>query len=116
VTDAYGINNSGSAVGFFINAAATRAHGYMRDASGKITVIDFPGSVTSACTGINDAGVITGFYMDRAGATHGYILINGNFLTSTLPYLAQPNNKGEFVGSLTGKSGQTFGFLARGAQ
>ena len=116
VTDAYAINSSGSVVGFFINAAATKFHGYVRDSAGNITQIDFPGSVSTACTGINDAGTITGFYEDVTSQNHGFILANGKYLASTLPYIAGVNNKSEYVGSTAGKSGQTLGFLARGKQ
>jgi hypothetical protein len=115
-TDAYGINSSGATVGFFVTANAQRTYGYLRDAAGNITVMNFPAAIASGCTGINDAGVITGFYMDKSGGTHGFIYVNGKYLSSTLPYIAQANNKGEYVGSLAGKSGQTLGFLARGAQ
>src|SRR5205807_7907780 len=54
-TEAYGINSSNSSVGFFVNKQLNGTHGFLRDAAGTITQIDFPGSISSGCTGINDA-------------------------------------------------------------
>ena len=67
-TEAFGINGADSAVGYFINAQANAFHGFLRDNTGHYTQIDFPGSTSTACTSINDTGVITGFYVDTAGA------------------------------------------------
>ncbi|HZQ69220.1 MAG TPA: hypothetical protein VFA68_11930 [Terriglobales bacterium] len=111
-TVAYGINNTNSVVGFFVNATATATHGFLRGPGGVLTQIDVPGSTSTACTSINDAGVITGFYSDSNGATHSFILNNSNYRTTTFPYIAQINNLGAIVGSTASKSGQTVGFLA----
>jgi hypothetical protein len=110
-TVAYGINLADTTVGFFINAQANAFHGFSRDSTGHYTQIDFPGSVSTACTSINDAGVITGFYVDTAGANHGFILGDGVYKTSNVPYIAQINNLGSLVGSIVGKTGQTFGII-----
>ena len=110
-TEAYGINSANSTVGYFINAQANAFHGYLRDSTGHYTQIDFPGSTSTACTSINDAGVITGFYVDTAGANHGFILDSGNYKSSQFPYIAQFNNGGAMVGSFTSNKGQTFGFI-----
>jgi len=111
VTNAYAINSSGDTVGFFINQSATAFHGFVRDGSGKTKQIDYPGSLSTACTGINDKGVITGFYEDANNNDHGFILINGKFKTLAAPYIAGINNRGAIVGSFTGNNGQTYGFL-----
>jgi len=109
-TNAYGINSSNVSVGFFVNSSGTAFHGFMRDNSGNITQIDYPGSLSSACTGINDAGVITGFYEDSNG-DHGFVLINGKFQKLAAPYVAAINNHNVIVGSVTGKT-NTYGFIA----
>jgi hypothetical protein len=111
-TDAYGINSTNSVVGFFVNPAATGTHGYLRGPGGFVTQIDFPGSTSTACTSINDAGVITGFYNDSTGAVHSFILTKGKYQTTTFPYIAQINNSGAIVGSTASKAGLTVGFLA----
>lgn len=110
-TEAYGINSANSTVGYFINAPANAFHGFLRDSTGHYTQIDFPGSTSTACTSINDAGVITGFYVDSAGANHGFILDSGNYKNSQFPYIAQLNNVGAMVGSFDSNKGQTFGFI-----
>lgn len=110
-TNAYGINSSNVSVGFFVNSAGTEFHGFMRDGSGQITQIDYPGSLSSACTGINDAGVITGFYEDRNNVDHGFVLVKGKFQKLAAPYVADINNHNVIVGSVTGKT-NTYGFMA----
>jgi hypothetical protein len=112
-TEAYGINSANTTVGYFINAQANAFHGFSRDSTGHVTQIDFPGSVSTACTSINDAGVVSGFYLDTAGANHGFILANGTYKTSSVPYIAQINNFGSLAGSTVDKSGQTFGILVQ---
>lgn len=110
-TDVYSINASDTTVGFFVNAQATGVDGFLRDAAGNITQIDYPGSIQSACTGINDAGAITGFYTDTNGVDHGFVLVNGTYRTLRAPYVAAINNHYAIVGSFTAKSGKTYGFL-----
>ena len=112
-TEAYGMNSANSSVGYFVNARADGFHGFLRDNTGHLTQIDYPGSTSTACTSINDAGIISGFYVDAAGANHGFILANGNYQSSKFPYIAQLNNAGAVVGSIVGKNGQTFGFLVQ---
>lgn len=111
VTNAYGINSSGDTVGFLINESATAFHGFVRDSSGKTKQIDYPGSLSTACTDINDKRVITGFYEDVNNNDHGFILVNGKFKTVAAPYVAGINNRGAVVGSFVNKNGQTYGFL-----
>ena len=110
-TDAYSINASDTIVGFFVNAQATGVDGFLRDAAGNVTQIDYPGSIQTACTGINDAGAITGFYTDSNGVDHGFVLVNGKYRTLRAPYVASINNHYAIVGSFTAKSGTTYGFL-----
>ena len=111
-TDAYSINSSNDSVGFFINSQLTGTHGFLRDSSGNTTQIDYPGSLSTACSGINDAGVITGFYTDVNDVNHGFVLVNGHYRTVGAPYVAGINNRGVIVGSFTGGKGETYGFMA----
>lgn len=112
-TEAFGINGANSSVGYFINAQADGFHGFLRDSTGHFTQIDFPGSTSTACTSINDSGIISGFYVDSAGATHGFRFANGSYQASKLPYVAQVNNLGAVVGSIMGKNGQTVGVIVQ---
>jgi len=110
-TDVYSINASGTTVGFFVNAQATGVDGFLRDAAGNVTQIDYPSSIQTACTGINDAGAITGFYTDSNGVDHGFVRVGGKYQTLRAPYVASINNHYAIVGSFTAKSGKTYGFL-----
>jgi hypothetical protein len=111
-----GFNASNNAVGFFVNAQATATHGFLRDAAGNITQIDYPGSTSTSCNGINDAGTITGAYTDKAGLNHGFVLENGNYRTVGTSYLTGINNHGAIVGSFVATSGQTVGFVGHPVQ
>lgn len=111
VTETYGIDNSNNVVGFFVDPQFIGTHGFLRDANGKLTQIDFPGADSTGCTGINDAGVITGFYVDSSG-THGFRLMNGTYKSSVFGYISGINQNGDFVGSFTAKDQNTHGFLA----
>lgn len=110
---AFGINNSNTAVGTFYPPPFTVYHGFSRAADGTITQIDFPGSTSTSCLGINDSGQITGFYLDSAGIVHGFTLLNGHYKSSSLPDIAGINNSGSYVGSLTALSGQNYGYIVR---
>ena len=110
-TEAYGINSQNDSVGFFINKQFSGWHGFLRESSGKTTQIDYPGSLSTACTSINDAGQITGFYTDANDVNHAFVLVNGRFRTLSAPYAAGINNQGVIVGSFTGQKGETYGFI-----
>ena len=43
------------------------SHGYYRSASGTITEIAYPGAAQTSAYGINDAGEITGTYINTSG-------------------------------------------------
>ncbi|HYM05459.1 MAG TPA: FG-GAP-like repeat-containing protein, partial [Terriglobales bacterium] len=57
----------GDTVGTFSDAKGT--HGFLWSA-GKITVIDYPGAAKTYLTGINDGGVLVGYYSDTS--THAF--------------------------------------------
>src|SRR4029077_12995579 len=46
---------------------------------GHFTQVDYPGAVATVGRGINNAGDITGNYVDAAGIESGFILQNGTF-------------------------------------
>ena len=43
-------------------------------AQGTYTQIDYPGSIVTYLTGVNDTGDIVGYYADSDGVAHGFIL------------------------------------------
>jgi probable HAF family extracellular repeat protein len=115
VTSAVGINSNNEIVGTFIPPPFSTWHGYYRDASGKMTQIDYPGAAATACLGINDLGEITGSYLDTNNVSHGFVTKNGKFRAapSLFPDLGQSNNAGSFVGYYFGKNQESYGYLAK---
>src|ERR1700680_794901 len=111
-TVAIGINSANNVVGNFIDKNLIYTHGFYRNASGKITQIDFPGSHITSCLGINDLGEITGFYVDTGNVAHGFTRIRGKFRTSALPDIAGINDAGTFVGFYTGQDQKGYGYMA----
>jgi probable HAF family extracellular repeat protein len=88
-TEADGINSAGLIVGVYFDHTGTDTHGFLYNPNGgTYTTLDDPlatngndprGSGTFA-TGINDAGVIVGSYVNNTG-THGF-LYNGGIYTT----------------------------------
>jgi probable HAF family extracellular repeat protein len=70
LTEANGINNHGQIVGWYEDPNGN-AHGFLRDANGKFTQINFPGSYYTVAEGINDSGHIVGYYVTPSGI-HGF--------------------------------------------
>jgi hypothetical protein len=74
-TTAFGINNSNEVVGAYVIGRGARAvtHGFVRTA-GSFRSIDDPNGIgTTLVNGINDNGVIVGFYTDSKGNTDGFV-------------------------------------------
>jgi hypothetical protein len=55
------INLSGEVAGYYGNNAFV-THGFLRDASGKVTDFDVPDSAFTIAAGINNAGVVVGYW------------------------------------------------------
>jgi hypothetical protein len=71
------INASGAVAGFYIDAIGAE-HGFLREASGTITLINPPNAGTGAgqgstVTGIDAAGDVIGAYSDTNNAIHGFM-------------------------------------------
>ena len=62
-----------------VPAAATSPSPLAGYASGTYTTIDYPGAVQTDISGINNLGMMVGFYIDTAGVYHGFIYQNGTF-------------------------------------
>lgn len=115
-----GQNDLGFASGYFSMSQnnSTPDTPYIYDETLNIfTVVTIPGSPGGAqATGINNGGEICGFYIDGAGANHGF-LINGSGLTtldapgSTFTQALGLNNKGQVVGAFMDAEGNTHGFV-----
>ena len=110
-TVAVGINNRGDIVG------QADGIGFKKTRS-TFQTIQFPGSVSTLPTSINDAGVIVGTYFDGQ-ATHSFVSANGKFVDFNVPGADSTdargiNNRGEIVGEFrqtADAQGQGFTFL-----
>jgi uncharacterized membrane protein len=95
---AYGINNSGSIVGFYSDYSPPQGFLYER---GSYTTINFPGSSSTGLQGINDSGDIVGWYHYATPVVHNFLYERGRYTTIDLPgtgYAQGINNSGEIVG------------------
>jgi hypothetical protein len=89
------IDTAGDIAGTYTDTNGAR-HGFVRAASGAITVFDVPGADTSPCASsgmgvlmcgsgsftINDAGEIVGAYMDVDNVGHGFLRAANGSITS----------------------------------
>src|SRR5215470_12061274 len=87
-------------------------------APGRYTTIDVPGATATFAVGVNDSGVVSGFYADSSGNDHGFIDRNGAFTTIDVPGAADTvltvvNDLGVAVGYYTDNSGDSHGFIDR---
>jgi probable HAF family extracellular repeat protein len=112
-----GINDSGIAVGFYVDAKGN-SHGYeFNTNTSKFSApINVPGATSTTTTAIDNAGDLAGFYTNGAGKTVGFVDIGGSFTTLNVPKATAIqafgiNNNGQVVGNTTIANGNTFGFL-----
>jgi probable HAF family extracellular repeat protein len=78
--------------------------GFLRDRTGRFTIIDAPDSVYTTANGINDRGQVVGEYLDADGAIHGYLWDKGRFTSFDGPdgtgaALFDINDRGQIVGA-----------------
>jgi uncharacterized membrane protein len=118
-TQAWGINNAGDIVGYYLDATG-RAHDFLLS-GGRFTTIDVPGSFGGIGfgPGINNHGDIAGSFNGPCGSgICGYLLRGGSFTTIAFPGAIQTdpmdiNDAGDIVG-FYGDSTGPHGFLLRG--
>ncbi len=95
--------------------------GWCATADGTLTYpVDYPGADSTFMLGINDAGLIVGFWTEGRN-THGFLLqLPDTFVSFDVPpskgkgtLLAGINNLGVISGSYTGRDRQGYGLIAR---
>ena len=116
-TQLLGINKAGAIAGYF-GSGADAQHpnkGFVLNLPNSYTAENYPNSAQTQVIGINNNGDTNGFYIDSAGATHGFTDIGGAFATVDVPgttfnQLLGLNNKGEQAGyyQFGPSSGPTF--------
>jgi len=115
VNQLLGINDTGTAVGFF-NDAAGNAHAYkVNQATSQFTTLHVPGASATA-TGINDAGDIVGFATSAAGVTSSWLIHAGHVTAFQFPGGSGTqafgiNKSDQIVGSYLDGSGVMHGFV-----
>ncbi len=84
------INERGEAAGYCVDSIAV-AHGFIRDARGRITIFDSPEASPrqrqgTFVSGINNVGTIVGYYIDSNLLRHGFVRDpSGAFTTLDAP-------------------------------
>jgi hypothetical protein len=78
------LNDWGVITGYYLDADNV-FHGYVRTPEGKFTSFEAPGADTNAGdfngtfpVSINDAGAISGYYIDAYGVSHGFLRLPGS--------------------------------------
>jgi hypothetical protein len=104
------INNRGDMVGGFVDydspGTEMKVQGFIFD--GKTTqTIDYPGSVDTWLTGINDRGQVIGQYMtsELTSSTRSFLWDRGTYIPLDIPGESRVtgiNNRGEIVGTYDG--------------
>jgi hypothetical protein len=118
------MNDRGAITGTYLDSNDVY-HGFVRSPGGRIRTFDAPGADTTAGSfngtlpyAINDAGVITGFYVDANFVSHGFLRDpDGAFTTfdvpggslNTLPVAL--NLEGSVVGSVLDQNSVWHGFV-----
>ena len=117
-TAANGINNVGQVVGDYETTYGSNEQGFLYNDSTYTTISDPLGVNGTVAEGINDNGVIVGFFTDASNKQHGFIDNNGVFTTIDNPLgvngtsLNGINNAGEVVGNYVDANNVTHGFVA----
>jgi uncharacterized membrane protein len=76
---AFGINDNGNIVGQFTSALAIPGFFIANNSGQNFTTINAPsGPDTVNAQGVNDAGLIVGFYVGTDGQDHGFMAQEGN--------------------------------------
>jgi probable HAF family extracellular repeat protein len=111
VLNVLGINNKGDIVGGFVDfdssGTAIGLHGFIFDGKTYQT-IDYPGSMDTWFTGINDKGQVIGQYTTSplTSSTRSFLWDRGTFMPLDIPgtdgRVTGINNRGEIVGTYNG--------------
>jgi hypothetical protein len=112
-----GKNDLGEQAGYWQDNAGNQ-HPYVELQSGGIfQSILIPGAVSAQATGVNKTyNAVSGFYVDAANVTHGFLLSEGtftplNFPGAMLTMALGVNNSNQVVGSYNDASGNSHGFI-----
>jgi uncharacterized membrane protein len=111
-TQAYGINDSGSIVGSYLDSVLA-GHAYLYQ-GGVFSKLDFPNALWTVAVSINNSGTVSGYFADTKAIVHGFIYQNGKFNRIDVPgafstALGGVSNSGDVTATATiGDTGSTF--------
>lgn len=113
-----GINNLGSATGYYRDAAR-KAHGFVFTGS-KYSTLDYPGAHFTEPYKINDSGMIAGTFADASGV-HGFSYQSGVWTQIDYPGSSDTevygiNSTGTIVGTYDGSQPVTHAFVLQNGQ
>jgi YVTN family beta-propeller protein len=96
------INDRRAVVGYYTTTTSS-GRGFLRGSDGRFSDIVFPGSTRTRAFGINDCGVVVGFYRAIDGSHHGFFGRSGQLHTLDVPGAGDTsargiNNSGRVVG------------------
>jgi len=114
-----GQNDNGQAVGYYSTTVSGSGPdtAYIYDEFGGVfELFTIPNSTSAQATGINNSGSVCGFYVDKTGVNHGWLLVLGQFTVLNYPGSTGTqalglNNKGLVVGSWTDSGNNSHGFV-----
>jgi hypothetical protein len=95
------------------------AAGFLYDPATKMfTTLEFNGATSTQALGLNNKGEVVGFYVDSAGASHGFTEMGGVFQTVDATggvgttTINGVNDQGLLVGFFVDANGNIIGLLA----
>lgn len=115
VNQILGLNDSGTAVGFYQDAVGN-THGFTLDqATGKFKPVVFPGGGNLTASGINNKGDIVGFFSSSSG-TSSFLKVGTQFSALSFPGGSNTqalgvNDTDQIVGTYQDGGGVMHGFL-----
>lgn len=80
-----GINKFGSIVGTYLESSTGTPQGFKRYSDGGFIRLSYPGAQSTYPMGINDSGMIVGWYNNFDSVTHGFIYSKGQWATLDNP-------------------------------
>ncbi|MGD0706178.1 MAG: hypothetical protein ABSA02_40640 [Trebonia sp.] len=117
VNQLLGINDTGTAVGFY-NDSAGNSHGYAYNIkTGKFKLVGLAGATSLTATAVNNHGAVAGFFTGSGGAVDGFLKLHSGkeyrFAVpgATMTQAFGVNDNDWVVGTYTEKSGATHGFI-----
>jgi uncharacterized membrane protein len=110
-------------LGFALALRATATAADAPPLTFKFTTVNVPGARQTFPSGVNNAGVIVGQYVDKNGASHGYIMDGKKLITlddpngsATACIGVNLNGAMMVVGAYNSASGNVIGFLYKGGK